>query len=263
MWDTAAPTGPRDRHAQPCIGEPRKERYSPFAVLAWRQKRGRVQQSRGRDDLGRGSDRRCRNRRWVRLGNETHRRNRGTDPSRSGHEPSGRRADIEVGPGPIAALYGFGALWITNSSPSSVVRVDPSTGTVTTMGFTGRLAAGSGSLWAASDGSVVRADPKTGHPTATVRVPRAQTVAVGQGRVWVLASAKSSSPTLFYPVKNTAALWEIDPVNNRIVGRPFRLAALQPLALAVGGRAVWVADYDSGTISRFDLVRCARSSCDS
>ena len=42
MWDTAAPTGPRDRHAQPCIGEPRKERYSPFAVLAWRQKRGRV-----------------------------------------------------------------------------------------------------------------------------------------------------------------------------------------------------------------------------
>jgi streptogramin lyase len=170
---------------------------------------------------------------------------------------------IDAGPGPIAALYGFGALWVTNSSPSSVVRVDPSTGTVTTMGFTGRVAAGSGSLWATSDDSVVRADPKTGHPTATVRVPRAQAVAVGQGRVWVLASAKSSSPTLFYPVKNTAALWEIDPMNNRIVGRPLRLAALQPLALAVGGRAAWVADYDSGTITRFDLVRCARSSCDS
>lgn len=172
-------------------------------------------------------------------------------------------APIEVGPGPITALYEFGALWVSNSSPSSVVRVNPSTGTVSTMGFTGRVAAGYGSLWATSDDSVVRADPKTGHPTATIRVPRAQAVAVGQGRVWVLASAKSSSPTLFYPVKKTAALWEIDPINNGIVGRPLRLDALQPLALAVGGRAVWVADYDSGTITRFDLVRCARSSCDS
>jgi streptogramin lyase len=170
-------------------------------------------------------------------------------------------APIDAGPGPIAALYGFGALWVTNSSPSSVVRVDPSTGTVSTMGFTGRLVAGYGSLWASSDDAVVRVDPETGRPTAALRVPRAQAVAVGQGRVWVLASAKSSSPALFHPVKNTAALWEIDPMNNRIVGRPLRLDALQPLALAVGGTAVWVADYDSGTITRFDLVRCGRSSC--
>jgi streptogramin lyase len=172
-------------------------------------------------------------------------------------------APIEVGPGPVAAVYAFGALWVTNSSPSSVVRVDPSTGTVSTMGFTGRVAAGYGSLWATWEDTVVRADPKSGRPTATVRVPRAQAVAVGPGRVWVLASPKSSSPTLFYPLKNTAALWEIDPMNNRIIGRPLRLEALQPIALAVGGRAVWVADYDSGTITRFDLVRCARSSCDS
>jgi sugar lactone lactonase YvrE len=164
-------------------------------------------------------------------------------------------APIDAGPGPIAALYAFGALWVTNSSPSSVVRVDPSKGTVSAMAFTGRLATGYGSLWASSDDSVVRADPETGLPAATVRVPRAQTVAVGEGRVWVLASAKSSSPTLFYPVQNTAALWEIDPMNNRIVGRPVRLAALQPLALAVGGGALWVADYNSGSVTRFDLVR--------
>jgi streptogramin lyase len=172
-------------------------------------------------------------------------------------------APIDAGPGPIAALYGFGALWVTNSSPSSVVRVDPSTGTVSTMGFTGRVAAGYGSLWASSDDSVVRVDPKTGRPAATLRVPRAHAVAVGEGRVWVLASAQSSSPTLFYPVKNTAALWAIDPMNNRIVGRPLRLGALQPLALAVGDGTVWVADYDRGSVTRFDLVRCARPSCDS
>jgi hypothetical protein len=48
-------------------------------------------------------------------------------------------APIDVGPGPVAALYSFGALWVTNSS---VVRVDPSTGKVSTMGFSGRVAPG-------------------------------------------------------------------------------------------------------------------------
>jgi streptogramin lyase len=172
-------------------------------------------------------------------------------------------APIEVGPGPVAAVYAFGALWVTNSSSQAVVRVDPSTGKVNTTGFNGRVAAGVGFLWAAWEDTVVRVDPKSGRPTATSRVPRAQAVAVGHGRVWVLASPKSSSPTLFYPVKHTAQLWQIDPMNNHIVGRPLRMDALQPIALAVGGRAVWVADYNSGTITRFDLVPCARSSCDS
>jgi hypothetical protein len=172
-------------------------------------------------------------------------------------------APIEVGPGPVAALYAFGALWVANSSPSSVVRVDPSTGKVSAASFSGRVAAGFGSLWAAWEDTVVRADPKTGRPTATVRVPRAQAVAVGRGRVWVLASPKSSSPTLFYPVKHTAALWAIDPMSNRIVGGPIRLDGLQPIALAVGGRALWVADYNSGTLTRFDLVPCEGSSCGS
>jgi hypothetical protein len=89
----------------------------------------------------------------------------------------------------------------------------------------------------------------------TIRVPRAQAVAVAQGRVWVLSSPQSSSPTLFYPIKNTAALWQIDPVNNHIVGKPVRLAALQPIALSAGGTALWVADYDGGTVTRFDLLR--------
>jgi DNA-binding beta-propeller fold protein YncE len=163
-------------------------------------------------------------------------------------------APIKVGPGPVAVLYAFGALWVTNSSPTSVVRVDPSTGKVSTTGFNGRVAAGFGSLWAAWEDTVVRADPKTGRPTATIGVPRAQAVAVGQGRVWALASPKSSSPTLFYPIKHTAELWEIDPMTNRIIGKPVRMDALQPIALDVGGRALWVADYDSGTITRFNFV---------
>ncbi len=135
---------------------------------------------------------------------------------------------IEVGPGPGAVLYAFGALWVTNTSPPSVDRVDPSTGTVTAMRFTGLVAAGDDSLWAASGDTVIRVDPTTGEPMATVRVPRAQAVASAGGRVWVLASPESSNPTLFYPIEHTAALWEIDPSTNQVVGSPVYLDALQP-----------------------------------
>jgi streptogramin lyase len=170
-------------------------------------------------------------------------------------------APIEVGPGPIPVLYGFGALWVTNTSGPSVVRVDPSTGEVSATSLAGPVAAGHGSLWATSDiwatrdESIVRADPMTDKPTASFRIPRAFAVAVGEERVWVLALPRSSSSTLSYPIKNTAALWAIDPVTNRIVGRALRLDAFQPIALAAGGRAVWVADYDSGTVTRFNRVR--------
>jgi streptogramin lyase len=165
---------------------------------------------------------------------------------------------IKVGPGPGAVLYAFGALWVTNTSPPSVVRVEPSTSKATFMRFTGLVAAGYGSLWAASGDTVIRVDPATGEPIATVRVPRADAVGVGEGRVWVLAGPRSSNPTLFYPIKHTAALWEIDPATNRIAGRPVYFDALQPIAVAVGLGAAWVADYpqvsNGATITRFDLV---------
>jgi streptogramin lyase len=173
---------------------------------------------------------------------------------------------IKVGPGPAAVLYAFGALWVMNTSPPSVDRVDPSTGRVTTTRFSGLIAAGYGSLWAALDsdvGSVVRVDPQTGEPIAVLRVPRAEAVAVGAGGVWVLAGPRSSSPTLFYPIKHTAGLWQIDPSTNRVVGPPVLFDALQPIPIsaAAGDGAVWVADYDSRTVTRFDVEPCQGSAC--
>ncbi len=58
--------------------------------------------------------------------------------------------------------------------------------------------------------------------------------------MWVLAAARSSSPTLFYAIRHTAALWELDPATNRIVGKPVRLNG--PIALTADGTNVWVAD---------------------
>ena len=168
---------------------------------------------------------------------------------------------IEVGPGPVSVTSGFGALWVTNTSPPSVVRVDPASGEVRTVPITGQVAVGYGSLWAASDDQVVRADPETGQPIETFRIPRAVAVAATDGPVWVLALPESSSPTLFYPIKGTAAVWEIDPADNHIVAQPVLIDDLQPIAIAAGEGAVWVADYDSATVTRFGFVSCSDLAC--
>lgn len=168
---------------------------------------------------------------------------------------------IEVGPGPVSVVSAFGALWVTNTSPPSVVRVDPESGEVRTVGFTGQVAVGDGSLWAASEDQVVRADPETGQPTETFHISRAAAVEVAEDLVWVLTYPESSSPDLFYPIKGTAALREIDPTDNRIVGQPVRIDDLQPMALAAGEGAVWVADYDSATVTRVALVPCSNPAC--
>jgi streptogramin lyase len=165
---------------------------------------------------------------------------------------------IEVGPGPVSVVSALGALWVTNTSPPSVVRIDPVSGEVRTVGsVTGDLAIAYGSLWAASEGQVVRADPETGQGIEAFHIPRAVFVETSEGQVWVLAMPESSSPTLFYPIKGTAALWQIDPADNRIVGGPVRIDDLQPIALAADEEGVWVADYDGGTVTRFNLVESA------
>lgn len=166
---------------------------------------------------------------------------------------------IEVGPGPASVVSALGELWVTNTSPPSVVRVDTASGEVRKVGsVTGDLAVAYGSLWAASEDQVVRADPETGQPIETFHIPRAVAVATSEGQVWVLAMPESSSPTFFNPIKGTAALWQIDPADNRIVGEPVRIDDLQPIAFAAGEGAVWVADYDGGTVTRFNLQASER-----
>lgn len=89
---------------------------------------------------------------------------------------------------------------------------------------------------------------------SSVPIPRGVAVALGDGRVWVLAYTRSSSTTLFDPIKNTAALWEVDPASGRVTGRPIRLGSKQPIAIAAGRHALWIADYDSSTVTRIRLV---------
>lgn len=129
-------------------------------------------------------------------------------------------------------------------------------------GFTGQVAVGYDSLWAASDDQVVRADPEMGQPIETFPT-LAAAIEASEGLVWVLAHPESSSPELFYRIKGRAALREIDPTDNRIVGQPVQIDDLQPIALAAGDGVLWVVDYGSAMVTRFALVPCSDPACTS
>jgi hypothetical protein len=174
------------------------------------------------------------------------------------------RPPIEVGPGPAQVVYALHAVWVQNTSPSSVMRVDPAGGRVTTVIATtpiapgspgpGTIAVGYGWLWSLANGSLSRVDPVSAHVRSRVPIPRGTAVAFGDGRVWVLAYPRSSSTTLFYPINGTAALWDVDADSGRVTGRPIRLGAKQPIAIAAARRAVWIADYDSSAVTRIRLI---------
>jgi hypothetical protein len=172
-------------------------------------------------------------------------------------------APIRVGRGPGQVVYGLHRVWVQNTSPASVMRIDPAPARVTTVVGTrpvaygsfvvGAIAIGCGSLWTAANGSLTRRDPRTGQVQASIRIPRAQDIAIGAGEVWVLAAPRSRSPTLFYPIKHTAALWQVDPGSNRISAQPIRLHAQEPIALIASHRSVWAADYTTAIVMRFRL----------
>jgi sugar lactone lactonase YvrE len=178
---------------------------------------------------------------------------------------------IKVGPGPVQIAFGGGAVWVQDTSPESVMRVDPATGQVSTFVGTdavaygsfvvGAVAVGYGSLWTVRNDTLTRFDPRTGKVVASVRILRAQAVAIGAGEVWVLASPRSSSPTLFDAIKHTGALWEVDPPSNRIVARPVPLDASGPIAVTSAGRSVWVADVSGEALTRLRLLPCRATRC--
>jgi hypothetical protein len=177
---------------------------------------------------------------------------------------------IKVGPGPINLNYGEHTVWVENTSPPSAMRIDPVTRSVSSAPVVealgepaqGDLVAGYGSLWEAANDSLTRFDARTGTVLASATILRAYAVAIGAGEVWVLVAPRSSSPdpTLSHAITRTAALWELDPSDNRVVGTPLRLGAADPTAITVTADDVWVAD-DGQTVIRIPLIRCRATRC--
>ncbi len=86
-------------------------------------------------------------------------------------------------------------------------------------------------------------------------MPRVVGAASGGGRVWAVAYPKSRSTSTFQPIRGTAALWQIDPQTNRVIANPIHLRVLQPISIVVSRGQLWIADYQSGKVIHFQLIK--------
>jgi DNA-binding beta-propeller fold protein YncE len=173
-------------------------------------------------------------------------------------DPATNRLDgrpVTVGSGPTTLLAAFGFLWVDNtgltigikpapSLPASVSRIDPRTRQSTTEPFAGAPSAGFGSVWVRDDNTVTRFNPATGRAIARIQVPGVVAVAFGEGRVWAVSQSASAS----HSNGSTAKLIQIDPRSNRVVGTPSHLETSLPVAIAVSGHDLWIADYHGGLL---------------
>jgi hypothetical protein len=167
------------------------------------------------------------------------------------HVPAGRT--------PSAVAVAGRRLWAVDGDARTILRADPSSGTVDTLA-TGAtpvdVVAGSGAVWVANGrrreatqalgpipDEVVRFDPATSRPQASVSLPAGgtsaesggtQQLAVSRGAVWAVAADQS--------------VVRIDPTTADITARVRGIAAA---GVASGGAGVWVLGA-RGTLTELD-----------
>ncbi len=150
---------------------------------------------------------------------------------------------------PVSVAVGFGSVWVTDGT-HTLVRVDPRTSKVERIDLRTPLdgvTVGPDAVWVVSGASstAIRLD-RVGRVTGRIAIvsapgfesPYPLQVRVGEGYVWVLNG-------------NTATVTKIDPVQLTVSTTISIGIDTDPVRLAVGGGAVWVANRD-GTLWRID-----------
>ena len=157
--------------------------------------------------------------------------------------------------GPEAITNGAGSIWVTTTDyaaedtylPGSLLRLDPTTGSVVATVAIGRgafdVAFGHGAIWVANyvDGSIQRIDPATNQVVTTIAV---------LGPTGVVADA-----TAMWVVGSLGTVTRIDPLTN-MVGTTI---STQPTggSITAGGGSIWVSHPGTegsadGSVSRID-----------
>jgi DNA-binding SARP family transcriptional activator len=144
-------------------------------------------------------------------------------------------ADVPIGGHPVAIAAGEGAIWVANSDQETLVRIDPKTKQVTSIGLgtdVADVAVGFGSVWVAGGNgeTLTRIDPDQNAPEAPIDLGKVNQlapqpvflVATGAGSVWI---TRGNTLMRIDPETNEARAW-------------FRVN--RPQGLAAGAGAVWV-----------------------
>jgi streptogramin lyase len=162
--------------------------------------------------------------------------------------------DYRLGYDPLAVAVGVGAVWVAARSPTAevVLKISPSTGDVLrTVKLPGpdiqSIAVGNGAVWVLQGDTISRLDPATAEITRTAAIPafRVAQVASADGAVWITMQLSTGGN----------ALMRLDPRTlrrTRTVLLPRGHDSATLTRVAVGGGAVWWTGGDSGGVWRVD-----------
>jgi serine/threonine protein kinase/streptogramin lyase/pimeloyl-ACP methyl ester carboxylesterase len=155
-----------------------------------------------------------------------------------------RGSPIDLGTNGEDIAVGEGSVWVTDLNHRALLRIDPishQVKAIETGGIPTGVAGGKGSIWVAVDGGtkdvVLRIDPKTEAAKSISLKSRPNGIAVGDAGVWVSEG-------------DEGAVVSIDATNDR-VGRTVKVG-LDPVRVASGAGAVWVANFESQSVTRID-----------
>jgi YVTN family beta-propeller protein len=150
---------------------------------------------------------------------------------------------IQVGGGPVGVAVGGGAVWVTNGLDGTVSRIDPSAGASRPAAIhvgNGPLgiAYGANRIWVANsvDGTVSAIDPKSWKVRTFPAVAGATALVVAFGRVWVVSPSEGVVVSL--------------DQRSGAIADPHIAVGVDPVAVAAGDGAIWVANRDDGTVSK-------------
>lgn len=162
-------------------------------------------------------------------------------------------AEIPLDGFPQGVAVGFGSVWVAAADPpdganGGVSRIDPRSNevvrTILVPNLPEFLATGNGMVWATSNnGTVAEIDPRTNQLVSSIRITEGgrTTIAVGGDTVWASEIVETGE---------SAPIVAINPEDGQVRG-PALEAVPSPLGMAFGAGALWITNYDDGTVTRF------------
>jgi len=164
---------------------------------------------------------------------------------------SGRlRQAIRVPRGSYNPLYSVGQIWVTRADGAEVTVLDAATGKISATVRSGPgprfLTSGAGAVWTLNqgDGSLTRIDAETRRVVQTVALGtpgHGGDIKFGAGMVWT-----------------TMAKVPLTVVDGKTGLVLCQWAGAGGDSLGVGHRAIWLTNYDAGTISRIEITDALR-----
>jgi DNA-binding SARP family transcriptional activator/DNA-binding beta-propeller fold protein YncE len=141
---------------------------------------------------------------------------------------------IRTGVNPLAATFGYGALWVANGDSGTVSVIRPGAATptqVTGIPSPDSITAGAGGVWVASTGThaVFRIDPDTHAIVARIDL----------GTPFDLISGVSAGPHGVWAIEDHHIV-RIDPANDRVLARIRFPPGTEPKAVTSTPNDVWI-----------------------